>query len=453
MIAAVGMGAYVAGMFHLITHAFFKGLLFMGSGSIIHGMEHGHHHLHNHHDDGFDPQDMRFMGNLHKHMPITSWTFHIGALALAGIVPLAGFWSKDEILAHADANGFTAIYWILALAAICTAFYMGRQLKMVFHGKERHEAAKHAHESPLTMTAPLIILAVLSIVGGFVINLPFLSASANEANHGHAGGAYLRLEGWLEHSIASFALSEGGEEGHSETADDSHADEAEHAEAEDSHATEESADTHAEEESHAEETADSHGEEDAHGAEESDDHAVASIVDTYGGRGLLHLPHTPVDLSYTVAGLSTLFAVIALAASFFGVYGKKPQTADEKDPLQAIPGWGFFAALPFNYLGMNILVPAFNRFANFAGITVDWDFYHDYFHNNIIRDGFVGISRLTSEVLDLGIVDGLLVNGTAKLVGMLSGGLRRFQTGFVRNYALGVFVGVVALLAYFVLVN
>jgi NADH-quinone oxidoreductase subunit L len=113
MIAAIGMGAYVAGMFHLVTHAFFKALLFLGSGSVIHGMEHGHHHLaHGHgddHHDHFDPQDMRTMGGLKDKMPWTFRTYMIGALALSGIVPLAGFWSKDEILAHASSNSFTVV--------------------------------------------------------------------------------------------------------------------------------------------------------------------------------------------------------------------------------------------------------------------------------------------------------------------------------------------------------
>ncbi|NJN55692.1 MAG: NADH-quinone oxidoreductase subunit L, partial [Anaerolineae bacterium] len=173
MIAAVGMGAYVAAMFHLITHAFFKALLFMGAGSVIHGMEHGHHEVaHAHHDDGhhdegednFDPQDMRYMGGLRKLMPVTFWTYLVGALALAGVWPLAGFWSKDEILAHANTNQdgrqvFLIVFVFLLLAAVCTAFYMGRQLSMVFFGKARHEATTHAHESPRIMTFPLVLLA------------------------------------------------------------------------------------------------------------------------------------------------------------------------------------------------------------------------------------------------------------------------------------------------------
>jgi NADH-quinone oxidoreductase subunit L len=181
MVAAVGMGAYVAGLFHLVTHAFFKALLFLSAGSVILGMERGHHHLahghghhgdhdEEHHEEVFDPGDMRNMGNLRKHMPVTFWVYLIGALALGGIFPLAGFWSKDEILADA-ALEFKVVYWLLAIAAFFTAFYMGRQIWMVFFGNERTEVAAHAEESPKVMTVPLMILAVLSVLGG-ALNLP-----------------------------------------------------------------------------------------------------------------------------------------------------------------------------------------------------------------------------------------------------------------------------------------
>jgi NADH-quinone oxidoreductase subunit L len=191
MVAAVGMGAFVAGMFHLVMHAFFKALLFLSAGSVILGLERGHHHL-PHHDghagladeDVFDPGDMRNMGGLRKQMPVTFWVYLIGALALAGIFPLAGFWSKDEILADA-LHKFPAVYWLLTSAAFLTAFYMGRQVWMVFFGKPRHAAAAHAEESPKVITVPLMILAALAILGG-ALNLP--------------GVHTLTL--WLEHSIA-----------------------------------------------------------------------------------------------------------------------------------------------------------------------------------------------------------------------------------------------------------
>jgi NADH-quinone oxidoreductase subunit L len=166
MIAALGIGAYVAAAFHLITHAFFKALLFLGSGSVIHGMEHGVLHTGNH---KVDPQDMFNMGGLRKKMPITFWTFLIGGFALSGF-PLvtAGFWSKDEILADAWAHGHTAVFITLAVAAFLTAFYTMRQITLTFLGEPRTEEAKHAQETPWTMTVPLMVLAVFAVGYGWV---------------------------------------------------------------------------------------------------------------------------------------------------------------------------------------------------------------------------------------------------------------------------------------------
>ncbi len=166
MIAAVGIGAYVAAAFHLITHAFFKALLFLGSGSVIHGMEHGVLHTGNHE---MDPQDMFNMGGLRKKMPITFWTFLIGGFALSGF-PLitAGFWSKDEIFADAFGNGHLLVFITLALAAFLTAFYTMRQITLTFLGEPRTQEAEHAQETPWTMTTPLVILAFFAIAAGWV---------------------------------------------------------------------------------------------------------------------------------------------------------------------------------------------------------------------------------------------------------------------------------------------
>jgi NADH-quinone oxidoreductase subunit L len=208
MVAAVGMGAFAAGMFHLITHAFFKALLFLSAGSIILGLERGHHHLAHVHSaraesargesargarqaEVFDPNDMRNMGGLRKRMPVTFWLYLVGTLALAGIFPLAGFWSKDEILADAFRQGFTLVYWLLTTAAFFTAFYMGRQIWLVFFGKPRHEAAAKAEESPKIITMPLAVLAVLAVFGG-ALNLP--------------GREALAL--WLEHTITAIRPGE-----------------------------------------------------------------------------------------------------------------------------------------------------------------------------------------------------------------------------------------------------
>ncbi|HET6846346.1 MAG TPA: NADH-quinone oxidoreductase subunit L [Anaerolineales bacterium] len=163
MIAALGAGAYVAATFHLVTHAFFKALLFLGSGSVIHGMEHGVLHTGKH----IDPQDMFNMGGLRKKMPVTFWTFLAGGLALSGF-PLvtAGFWSKDEILASTYGS-HSAVFWTLALAAFLTAFYTMRQITLTFLGDARTEAAAHAGENVWTMTVPLVVLAAFAISFGW----------------------------------------------------------------------------------------------------------------------------------------------------------------------------------------------------------------------------------------------------------------------------------------------
>ncbi len=191
MMAALGIGAYIAAAFHLITHAFFKALLFMAAGSVIHGMEHGEHHVHEHahdhhadsaggHEAAFDPQDMFNMGGLRKTMPVTFWTFLIGGLSLSGLpIVTAGFWSKDEILADAwlgvqnyGSGAHALVFVLLALAAFMTAFYTMRQIALTFAGEARTEAAQHANLGKglvsITMTLPLIILAFFAIGAGFV---------------------------------------------------------------------------------------------------------------------------------------------------------------------------------------------------------------------------------------------------------------------------------------------
>lgn len=205
MVAAVGMGAFVGGMFHLITHAFFKALLFLAAGSVILGMEHGQevaygrgghgHKGKGEHDnkggkqgslagqENFDPQDMRNMGGLRARMPLTFWVYLIGALALAGIPPLSGFFSKDEILVAASEYN-PVILIMLLLAAFLTAFYMWRQISLVFLGVSRTRAAGAAADNPPVVTGPLVVLAVLAVLGG-ALNLP---------------GSYA-LEHWLEHTI------------------------------------------------------------------------------------------------------------------------------------------------------------------------------------------------------------------------------------------------------------
>ncbi|HET7819142.1 MAG TPA: NADH-quinone oxidoreductase subunit L [Bacteroidia bacterium] len=155
MFLALGIGAYTGAVFHVMTHAFFKALLFLGAGSVIHAMS--------------GEQDIRYMGGLKKHLPITYYTFLIGTVAIAGIPPFAGFFSKDEILAHAF--GYNKFFWFLGvLGSLLTTFYMFRLFYLTFYGKFRgtEEQHHHLHESPKSMTIPLIVLAILSVVAGFI---------------------------------------------------------------------------------------------------------------------------------------------------------------------------------------------------------------------------------------------------------------------------------------------
>jgi NADH-quinone oxidoreductase subunit L len=203
MFVGVGVGAYVSGVFHLTTHAFFKALLFLGSGSVIYAMHRAYHHTHSHED----AQDMRNMGGLRKYMPVTFVLMWIATLAIAGIPPLSGFFSKDEILASvfARASGSTlaeaswlgipgqgllyAIYALGLAAALLTAIYMTRMMIYTFHGPNRtgEEERKHLAEAPWVMTGPLVVLAVLSFFGGW-LNLPHILPL----------GVTEMLEHWLE---------------------------------------------------------------------------------------------------------------------------------------------------------------------------------------------------------------------------------------------------------------
>jgi NADH-quinone oxidoreductase subunit L len=356
MVAAVGMGAFGAGMFHLITHAFFKALLFLSAGSVILGMERGHHAMahghtghdahHDEHAEVFDPGDMRNMGGLRKQMPVTFWLYMIGTVALAGVWPFAGFWSKDEILADAFKE-FPHVYWLLTIAAFLTAFYMGRQVWMVFFGKPRHEVAKHAEESPLIMTAPLMVLALLSIFGG-LLNLP--------------GVHTLTL--WLEHTV--------------------------------------------------------------------------KIV--------------PGEFNWTVALTSTALALLAIFLSWW-LYLRKPLTAGQPDPLKKMFGpiftgmenkWFVDEAYQF------LFIERYVDLARFLAQTVDWDFWHEWFHNSVIAKGFVGLTRFLADPVDLGIVNNVS-KVLADALQASAQSLRKLQNGFVRSYALSVLLGVVAILGYLLL--
>jgi len=208
MFLALGSGAFTAAMFHVITHAFFKACLFLGSGSVIHAMHHVEHEL-DHHGKHihFDPQDMRFMGGLKQYMPATYKTFLLATIAIAGIPPLAGFFSKDEILAYTFNAGaaWAPIYYVLwgmaIVTAFMTAFYMFRLTFSTFHGEfklpkvfaEAAGSEKYLHESPWNMTLPLWVLGILSVIGGFMGIPNFIVESFT-----HQPSHINWLHGWLE---------------------------------------------------------------------------------------------------------------------------------------------------------------------------------------------------------------------------------------------------------------
>jgi NADH-quinone oxidoreductase subunit L len=357
MVAAVGMGAFVAGMFHLVTHAFFKALLFLGSGSVILALERAHHPLDGHHDahaehheehGHFDPQDMRNMGGLRKQIPATFWVYLIGSLALAGLPPLAGFFSKDEILA--DALHANLLVWaLLTAAAFLTAFYMGRQVLMVFFGEARTKAAKEAIESPLVMLLPLGVLAVLSVLGGF-LNFPGVHT----------------LTDWLGHTL---------------------------------------------------------------------------------GHDLAHAG----EFNPTVAISATMLALIAIYFAWL-LYGRKPLAAGDPDPLKKRLG-AVFTGME-NKWWMDefynaIIIQPYRRLAAFLADVVDWRFWHDWVHDSIIGSGFRGFAKFLAEPVDLGVINGI-ANGLAGLARGMGKLFSLLQTGFVRNYALMVFFGVVLMVGYLV---
>ncbi len=370
MVAAVGMGAVAAGVFHLMTHAFFKALLFLGAGSVIHGVEHGHHHVAHakhepeHGDPGdhedanphhtteeFDPQDMRNMGGLWNRMRTTSVLYLIGSLALMGIFPLAGFWSKDEILYFASQQKTPLTLILLLVGAVLTAFYMTRQLIMVFFGKPRTEAAAHAQESPKIMTVPLMILAFCSLFAGFL------------------GAALIGVEPlitWLEGSAE---------------------------------------------------------------------------------RQELDMPR-----ALALAGLATLFALIAIGVAYF-IYRPKAQKPGVDDPLRKL---GFiYNVLNHKYwideLYDRLFVRPYAWLSKFLAWVVDWRFLHDWFHERAIRDSFFKITNFLANPIDKLVIDGA-VNGTGRLVARASASMRKWQTGYVRNYALVLLAGAVLVVAWFALI-
>jgi len=307
MFVGVGVGAYAAGVFHLVTHAFFKALLFLGAGSVIHGLS--------------GEQDLRKMGGLAPRMMTTTVTFLVGAFGLAGIPPLAGFFSKDEILG-AVFHGHRYLLWaMLLLGAFMTAFYTFRLVFLAFFGGPRmpKEVAHHIHESPAVMTIPLIVLAVLTVVAGLAVGIPSSQGTA----FAHFLAPVLPLE------------------------------ESEHS----------------------------------------------------------------AGVAFSLLVLSAVVAIAGVALAWM-VYGRTPVRAASigvaRNPLHKI--------------------------------LID-KYYVDEIYDALFVKPIYQLSLWLARVFDPRVIDGL-VNGVATTVASWSRGLRRVQTGFVMNYALGVLLGAVAVIAY-----
>ncbi|MCL4813145.1 MAG: NADH-quinone oxidoreductase subunit L [Vicinamibacteraceae bacterium] len=364
MFLAMGVGAFSAGIFHLYTHAFFKALMFLGSGAVIHAL-HGE-------------QDMRRMGGLRRALPITYWTFLAGALAIVGFPLLSGFFSKDEILFRTFYGGHELLWTIGALTSLLTAIYMFRLVYMTFHGEPRYEVAgahghdahghahgAHLHDAPPSMAIPLVLLAVGSILAGYV-GVP------------HALGGHNRIETFLEPSFHPAAharvLTLGPGEGGEFTV---------------AHGTE----TAADEAGHA---AASHTAADAHAAEEA-----------------------KTRLELTLMSVSVLIALAGIGIATF-----------------------FFLRRPDRAAAMAASMPGLHR------LLLNKYYVDEAYDAAIVRP----VQRLSEDVLwkgvDVRVVDGA-VNGAGSLVSGTASLLRLLQTGSVRAYAAWLFVGVLALVGYY----
>ncbi len=354
MFVGVGVGAYVSGMFHLVTHAFFKALLFLGSGSVIHAMHAAYHSTHSHDD----AQDMRNMGGLRRYLPITWVLMWIATLAISGIPPLSGFFSKDEILSSvfARAHGSTlasatwlgipggtllyVIYGIGLLTALLTAVYMTRMMLYTFHGPVRTgaEEEKHLHDAPWVMTGPLVVLGILTVIGGW-LNLPEIVTDLFPAGPSEV------LTDWLEPVVGTATARVAGGAAHLEA---------------------------------------------------STEQALIGIA-----------------VAIAIAGI--LFAIIRL----------KPARVPTK--RDAIPEHGFEGVVANKYyvdegLDRAIVMPTYAISRNFL-----W------------------------RIVDNGLIDGLLVNGSAAVARGFGWMGSRLQTGNVGIYAWVLVVGVLALLSAFTL--
>jgi NADH-quinone oxidoreductase subunit L len=334
MFLGVGVGAYSAGIFHLMTHAFFKGLLFLGAGSVMHALS--------------GELDMRKMGALRKKIPYTFWTFFFATLAIAGIPGLSGFFSKDEILwqAFSSFHGHWLLWAVAALAAGMTAFYMFRALFMTFFGQSRvdEHVAHHIHESPKIMTVPLMVLAVLSIIGGY-IGVPHVLGGANHI-----------------HEFLAPVL--GG------------------------------------------------------GAEPAKAHAgITFISQAWASGGEVGGHSTSVE--FFMMAVSVVIALIGMGIAYL-LYVKNPAL-----PKLVAEKWKGLYKLVFNKYYVDEL-------------------YEILFINSLKKLG-TGLWKGFDEL----VIDAT-VNGIAYFIGLISGTIRKMQTGFVQNYAFSMVIGGIVLVAYYI---
>ncbi len=354
MFVGVGVGAYVSGMFHLVTHAFFKALLFLGSGSVIHAMHTAYHHTHS----GEDAQDMRNMGGLKRYLPVTCVLMWIATLAISGIPPFSGFFSKDEILGSvfARAHGSTLasatwlgipgstllyiIYGIGLAAAFLTAIYMTRMMLYTFHGPSRTgaEEEKSLHEAPWVMTGPLVVLGILTAVGGW-LNLPEVATDILPI------GPTQVLEHWLDPVV-------GG--------------------------------------------------------------ATTRIT-----AGASHVPATTEEL---LIGVAVLIAVSGIVLAFARL---KPDRLPRKRDAVAETG--------------------------FEGVVANKYYVDEAIDRTIVTPTYAVSRNFLWRFIDAGLIDGLLVNGSAALARGFGWMGSRLQTGNVGIYAWVLVVGVLAMLGAFTL--
>ena len=318
MFLAMGVGAFTSGIFHVMTHAFFKALLFLGAGSVIHSMH--------------EVQDIQHYGGLKKYMPLTYFTFLIAVLAISGIPPLSGFFSKDDILWNSFANGHFILWFIGTATALLTAFYMFRLYFLTFEGKERFGSQKHPHESPGLMTIPLIVLAVLSAIGGF-LGIPALFSGENGN----------QFERWLE-----------------------------------------------------------------------------PVFKTANTRLMIYSSHSVME-EIVLMFITVIGAVLAIWFARY-VYLKNPR---------------FALNVSTKFKGIyNLLL---NKY------WVD-EFYDVAVVNPIAR----GSDRFLWKFTDVAVIDGI-VNGTASLINLISGKIRKIQTGVAQLYAVVMMIGIVIALFWIIM--